>query len=128
MAEQPDFHSALELNDALCELSGACDEACDEAFPLSSGLAQVNASRLLRKLYFVSPHRYVVYPTANCEVAVDASGGPGRSVVLLCESGGGALCLVNGQGVHRRARYITTECPSDFAQTRFRVLEGLKRI
>ena len=39
------------------------------------------------------------------EVAIDAPGGPGRSVLLLCDSDGGALCLVNANGKHRRARY-----------------------
>ena len=47
------------------------------------------------------------------EIAIDAPGGHGRSVLLLCDSEGGTLCLVNMNGNHRRARYDTTNTLPD---------------
>ena len=98
-----------DLIDALGDLRGASDEARDEGFPLPSGLALENANRLLRELYRISPRRYEVFPMRDGEIAIDAPGGPGRSVVLLCNSDGGALCVVNMNGKHRRTRYNTAE-------------------
>lgn len=50
-----------------------------------------------------------MYPTSDGEMAIDARGGPGRSVLLLCDSDGGALCMANMKGAHRRARYSDTD-------------------
>ena len=97
-----------ELRDALSDLDEVSDEAQDEDFPIPSDLALANARRLLLAMYKLSPRRFEVYPTPDGEVAIDAPGGRRRSVVLLCDSGGGALCLVNVDGKHRRARYSDT--------------------
>lgn len=97
-----------ELRDALNDLDEAAAEAQDEEYPIPSDLALANARRLLLAMYKLSPQRFEVYPTPDGEVAIDASGGRGRSVLLLCDSDGGALCLVNMDGKHRRARYSDT--------------------
>ena len=97
-----------ELRDALRDLDEAAAEAQDEEFPIPSDLALTNARRLLLAMYKLSPRRFEVYPTPDGEVAIDAPGGRGRSVLLLCDSDGGALCLVNVDGRHRRARYSDT--------------------
>ena len=102
-----------ELNDALHDLREARDEACDEGFPQPSDTALGNAERLLREMYGISPRRFEVYPTPDGEIAIDAPDGQGRSVILLCDSEGGALCLVNLNGHLRRARYSTTETLPD---------------
>lgn len=102
-----------ELNDALHELREASDEARDEGFPQPSDTALENAERLLREMYGISPRRFEVYPTPDGEIAIDAPAGPRRSVILLCDSEGGALCMVNLNGQHRRARYSTTETLPD---------------
>ena len=96
------------LRDALNDLDEATAEVREEEFPVPSGLALANARRLLLAMYKLSPRRFEVYPTPDGEVAIDAPGGRGRSVVLLCDSDGGALCLVNMDGKHRRARYSDT--------------------
>ena len=95
------------LTDALHDLHAAMDEACEEGFPIPSKIALENAERLLREMYLISPRRFEVYPTPDGEIAIDAPGGHRRSVLLLCDSEGGALCLVNMNGTHRRARYST---------------------
>ena len=47
------------------------------------------------------------------EIAIDASDGQGNSVLLLCDSDGGALLLVNMGGEHRRARYSSAHALPD---------------
>ena len=102
-----------ELNDALRDLREARDEAREEGLPQPSDTALGNAERLLREMYGISSRRFEVYPTPDGEIAIDAPDGQGRSVILLCDSEGGALCLVNLNGNHRRARYSTTEMLPD---------------
>ncbi len=97
-----------ELQEALHDLDDADTEAREEDYPIPSDLARSNARRLLITLYAIFPHRFEVYPTQDGEMAIDATGGSGRSVLLLCESDGGALCLVNMNGRQRRARYQDT--------------------
>ena len=112
-----------ELNDALYDLQQATDEASEERFPALSDIAVENAGRLLSEMYGISPRRFEVYPTPDGEIAIDAPGGRGRSVLLLCDSEGGALCLVNMNGDHCRARYSTTErLPDSFVR---KALSGL---
>lgn len=72
---------------------------------MPSKMALGNARRLLQAMHRISGRRFEVYPTPDGEVAIDAPGGAGRSVLLLCDSQGGALFLVNMNGKHRRARY-----------------------
>ena len=97
--------SGYELLAAARDLKEVADEAREEGFPVPSNNALEYARTILYAVYELSPKRYEVYPTPDGEVAIDASGGFGRSVLILCESGGGALCLVNMNGSHRRARY-----------------------
>ncbi len=106
-----------ERADSLRELGGVVAEAQEEGFPRPSEEAVKNARRLLRAMHRISPQRFEVYPTPDGEVAIDAPGGAGRSVILLCASDGGALCLVNMGGAHRRARYSdTTRLPDGFVR------------
>lgn len=93
------------LREALHDLDETATEAREEEFPVPSDAALSSARRLLTAIYELSPQRFEVHPTPDGEVAIDAPGGPGRSVLLLCASDGGALCLVNMNGEHRRARY-----------------------
>ncbi len=94
-----------DLCDVLRDLKGARDEALEEGFPVPSDAALRNARRLLCDMYWILPRRFEVYPTPDGEIAIDVPGGPGHSVLLLCGSDGGALCSVNMDGAHRRARY-----------------------
>ena len=112
------------LVDALRDLNAATDEAAEEGFSWPCATALENARRLVNALYRISPRRFEVYPTPDGEIAIDASGGHGRSVLVLCDSKGGALCLVNMNGNHRRARYSTTErLPDGFMREALAELE-----
>lgn len=97
--------SLVSLNAALNDLKSVKEEAEEEGFPPPSDIAISNANQLLRQMYDTLPCRFEVYPTPDGEVAIDAPGDHGRSVILLCSFDGGALCLVSLNGNHRRARY-----------------------
>ena len=113
-----------DLRDALRDLDQATDEAREEGFPAPSGKALESARRLLYAMYRISPRRFEIYPTPDGEIAIDAPGGPGRSVLLLCDSDGAALCLVNMNGAHRRTRYSDTRgLPDGFVRGALAELE-----
>ena len=95
------------------ELAEVAAEACEKDFPVPSELAFENARRLLPQIYQLSPRPIAVYPMPDREIVIDIPGGFGRSVGVYCESDGGALCLVNISGEHRRARYATTRTLPD---------------
>ena len=102
------------LRAALSDLDEAVTEAAEEGFPKPTDDATQSARRLLTQMYAIAPQRFEVYPTADGEIALDLSNERG-SVILLCDSRGGALCLVNANGVQRRARYSTaTSLPDGF--------------
>ena len=75
----------VELVNALDDLQNTSGEAIEEGFPVPSGIALENADRLLREMYRILPRRFEVYPTPDGEIAIDAPGGHGRSVLLLSD-------------------------------------------
>lgn len=110
---------AVEVGDrlslALDDLGDSIAEAREEGFPIPSTAAIGNADRLVKAMYEISPRRFEVYPTPDGEVAIDAPNGRGSSVILLCDSDGGALCMAHLNGRHRSRRYTTTDAlPDDF--------------
>ncbi len=103
-----------DLKEALEDLEDTLQEADDEGFPPPTEVARVNAARLIHAMYRIRACRLEVYPTADGEVAIDA-GASNRSVVLLCQAAGGALCLANTGATHRRAHYSdANELPDGF--------------
>lgn len=89
------------------------DEAREEGFPIPSETAMANSERLIKKICGISPGFCGVYPTPDGEVAIDVFNGKGSSVILLCDSSGGVLCLVNIKGNRRRAHYSQTDILPD---------------
>lgn len=81
------------------------DEADEEGIPPPSESAVANADRLIRAIYGILPRQYLVEFLPEGVIAITIPGGFRCSVVLLCESEGGALCSVNMNGEHRRKRY-----------------------
>lgn len=110
-ATVPPLPQGLEA--ALEDLRDAPAEAEDEGYPQPTQLALSNAERILRQMHALFPTRLEVYPTPDGELAIVAPGAPRRSVMVLCDSSGGALCMVNMDGVHRRARYSTADTLPD---------------
>ena len=104
------------LRAALSDLDEAVTDAAEEGFPKPTGDAIQSARLLLTQMYAIAPQRFEVYPTADGEIALDLPSERG-SVILLCDSRGGALCLVNANGIQRRARYSTvTGLPDGFVR------------
>ena len=112
MSTHGDWHTVATLlpqglEAALEDLRGVPAEAAEEGYPQPTQLALSNAKRILRRMYALFGARLEVYPTQDGEVAIVAPGKPRSSVMVLCGPEGGALCMVNMDGVHRRARYST---------------------
>ena len=90
-------------------------EAQEEGFPIPDSIAFDNAERCLREMYAISPRCYEVYPTHEGEIVIDAPSGFGTSVVLMCDSTGGALCLANLKNGQRHRQYAGAHAlPADF--------------
>lgn len=115
------------LREALQDLDSAEVEAREEGFRVPSGTALRNARWLLRAMFRIFPRRFEVYPMSDGEIAIHVPGAPGHSVLLLCESDGGALCSVNFDGEHRRKRYADSEMhrlPDQFVRAALSELEA----
>ena len=97
--------STRHLAVALRHLAAVARVARDEDYPEPSALARDHAERLLRAMYQILPCRYEIYPTMDGEIALDAFSRNGRSVIVLCESDGGASCLVNMKG-HQHSEHL----------------------
>ena len=103
------------LSDMLDDLNGAIEEAREEGFPIPSQVAMANVERMLSEMHRITPRRFEVYPTPDGEVAIDAATGRGNSVILLCDSEGGASCLANLPSGHQRRSYTSVaNLPDDF--------------
>lgn len=98
-----------DLEDALADLRAAPNEARDEGYPRPTQRTFAEADRILRWMHGRLAARLEVYPTPDGDIAIVAPGGPRHSVMVLCDPSGGALCMVNMDGEHRRARYATAE-------------------
>ena len=112
------------LSEMLDDLNGAIEEAREEEFPIPSQVAMANAGRLLSEMHQILPRRFEIYPTPDGEIAIDAATGHGRSVILLCDSEGGALCLANLLSSHQRMSYTSiSDLPDDFLRKALAELE-----
>lgn len=94
-----------DLRDALVDLDDCVAEAREAGLLPPADETLGHARRLLEQLYAIRRCRFEVYPLHDGEVAIDAPGPDGRSVVVVCEAQGGVLCSVNLDGRHRRAVY-----------------------
>ena len=104
---------AEHLQAALDELNGAVDEAREEELQEPSKQAIKNARELITAVCGWHSAPVEVYPTREGDIAIYASGNGRRSVEILCEAGGSAMCLVNLNGRHRRAIYDEAEMLPD---------------
>ena len=54
-----------------------------------------------------------VYSLEEGKIAIEIFGAPGNGLLLVCEPGGSALCIVTELGVSRRARYESSSILPD---------------
>ena len=97
------------FQELLDELNEVDKDALEEGFELPSDLAKTNADRLLREMFDILPRQYDIYTTHDREIAISLPNRRGSSVILLCRSNGGALCLVDVPGIPERSRSYTPE-------------------
>lgn len=115
-----------DLAEAMEELEEVVNEAHDDGFPPPSDAVIGTARRLLREMYSMSPRPYSVYPTPDLEIAIHGQHANSGSILVLCESGGGALCLVSLRRPPRRARYAdVNDLPDGFLREALRDLDRL---
>lgn len=104
-----------DLCDALHDLREARTEAREEGFPVPSRSVVENGRRLLHCMYGALARRFEVYPTPDGEIAIDVPCGSDRSILLLCDSDGGALYFVHIDGVQICAQYSdASSIPDEF--------------
>lgn len=94
-----------ELAEALRDLAGAIEEADENGFDRPPHAALDTARSVLRKVHGVSPRIYFVYPMPEGDIAVDAPGKVGQSVILFCDASGRVTCCVNRQGNWQSKEY-----------------------
>lgn len=122
----PISHPRLEA--ALEDLKDCKEEAREKDFPEPTETALRNAEKLLEKMYKRLPRRFEVYPMPNGAIAIQASHPPEIAVSVLCESDGGALCLVSASDDDsRRAWYSKAEVlPDGFLNDALDALRSFK--
>ena len=98
-----------DLAAAVRDLGEVITEATESGFRVPSRMALSNAEQLLHAMHKVTPRRFEVYPTPDGGVAIDAPSGRGSSVLMLCDSAGGVICLVNLRGRQVSRTYSSTD-------------------
>ena len=102
---------------------GLEDNADSAGIPTPSQSVVDEARRIVLGLRRLLPADTDVHTWDDGEVAVEVFGARGRGFLLLCESGGGALCVVTVDKVARRARYESSaNLPDGFLR------EGLQEV
>ena len=126
MALQPALAEGREhLQAALGELDRVAVEAREEGFKEPSDQAIGNARKLLADMLYQYAKPVEVFPTEERDVHIHAQAGFRRSVTVICESGGSALCLVNLNGRHRRAFYSSADqLPDGFLREGLAEIDG----
>ena len=111
---------------ALGELRQVTDEARAEGLEPPSVTALAHAERILGHVCALTRVETEVYPLKDGEVVVD-TGRPRHSVAVICDSDGGARCLVNLDGRHRRAIYDSAgDLPDGFLSDAIRALNSVR--
>ena len=71
------------------------------------------ARRILGEICGEWPRRFMVYPMHGGYIAIDARGGFGDAVMVMCGSDGDARCIVTIDGEDRRAAYSSANIVPD---------------
>ena len=122
-------------SEALQEIEDIVRVASESGYELPDQKAIDNAIRLLHAIPSdfhliqngVDIPEPMVYPTQDREVAIHMSRELGQSVIVLCDSNGGMLCLAGIDGNRRRAYYRKAQQHVDgFLRDALRDLGGRK--
>ena len=90
------------LHKALDNLQKECEE---EGFKLFSETSKKNAKHILDFVYTKFPnYEYDIYPTEDCEIAINCTPQKGRGVLILCDSNGSVAYFATLDGKNSRFR------------------------
>ena len=116
------------LEEAMNDLARVREEAIEEGWRIPSDDAARMAERVFGGMFDYAPRPYAVYAMPGGEIAVDAHSPHGCKVVVVCESGGGARCLVYFNGEFDSREYDDPSAlPDDFVKDALRKSEYEKR-
>ena len=91
-----------KLRNSIENINQECEE---ESFDAVSNQAKENAKRILDVVYKNFPeHEYHIYPTRDCEVAIDCNPQKGKGALILFDSKGGVACFSTLEGRNSRFR------------------------
>ena len=96
---------AGEQSRILALFEDLANEAASMGHEIPRAGVVAEARRIFAKMPFRRHFSYDVYSMPDGEVAVGINGTFGRAMVLICEPGKSALCVVTIDRVSRRARY-----------------------
>ena len=105
----------LALENALQDLNRIPREAPEDGHLEPAKVTVENAKHLLSRMYEISPRRYEVYLLPDGDIAIDGAGMNGKRVVVLCEAGGGVLCLASPRNPNLSTSHPSAHnVPDDF--------------
>ena len=93
------------LREALEGLDTISDDAADMGYPVPQDSVVSEARRILGEMYSYRQLSFDAYAMSGGRVGIDVNGSVGRSMIVVCEPAGSALCVVTVGGVGRRSRY-----------------------
>ena len=115
--------------EALASLENIGQDASSMGHPVPDEAAVEEARRILQAMHDYRQLSYDAYSMADGRVGIGVNGGPGRSMILVCEPAGKALCAITVDRVSRRARYDDSSfLPDDFVKQGLRQLSRGKTL
>ena len=109
--------------DAIASLDDIESDAHEMGYPIPEGKVVSEARRILIEMHNYRGVSYDAYSMSEGRVGIGVDGGFGKSMLVVCEPGGTALCVVTVDRVSRHARYgASSFLPDDF------VKQGLRQL
>ena len=116
------------LEEAIDDLARVREEAKEEGWRIPSDNAARMAERVFNGMFDYAPRPYAIYAMPDGEIAIDAHSPHGCKVVVVCEPGGGARCLVYFNGEFDSREYDDPSAlPDDFVRDALRKSERENR-
>ena len=118
-----DMGTGVDPEDALKSLDNIKADSREMGYPVPDVTLVAEAKRILIGMQEYRPASFDAYSMDDGRVAIGVDGDFGRSMLIVCEPGGSALCVVTVNRVSRRARYGDSGfLPDDFVRQGLRDL------
>ena len=115
--------------EALKGLENIGEDALSMGYAVPDAVVVEEARRILHAMHDYRQLPCDAYSMSDGRVGIGVNGGLGRSILLVCEPGGKALCVVTIDRVSRRARYDDSSfLPDDFVKQGLRQLSSGKKV